>query len=106
MIDTILKVYNANALGALSPWVAFGGVYAAATPIAMLGTAKAQALVLTAVANTPAAASPATLTATKSIISPDNNFQLIFNSTLREVPLKWDVFLQDSGGTGSLVTLS
>ena len=72
----------------------------------MLGTAKAQALVLTAVANTPAATSPATLTATKSIISPDNNFQLIFNSTLREVPLKWDVFLVDTGGTGSLVSLT
>lgn len=104
-IDMIGKIYGAGTTGPLWPWTAtFGVVYAAATPIARLATTVAQALVLTAVAGTPAAASPATLTAAKAIISPDNNMQVVFNSTLREVPLRWDVLLTESASVGSLFT--
>jgi hypothetical protein len=107
-IDTIAKVYAAGSTGPLAAWASSfnGQVYAAAKPIAQLASTAAAALVLTAVANTPAASSPATFTATKSIISPDNNFSLIFNSQLREVPLRWDVLTTDSAGTGSMFALT
>ncbi len=106
-IDTICKVYGAGATGPLAAWVAsLGQVYTAARPIAQLASTAAAPLVLTAVANTPAASSPATFTATKSIVSPDNNFQLIFNSQHREVPLRWDVLTIDTAGVGSLFALT
>ena len=47
------------------------------------------ALVLTAVAGTPAATSPATLTASKAIIAPGFNARLTFGPTLRTVPLRF-----------------
>ena len=107
-IDTICKIYSSSTYGALWPWGTFtaGGVYAAATPISRLASSVAASLVLTAVANTPAAATPATMTASKSIISPDQNLQLIFNSVHREVPLRFDVLLTDTTGTGSLFTMT
>lgn len=106
-IDMICKVYSSVATGALFPWGSgtLGNVYTSALPIAQLANSSPDVLALTAVANTPAASSPATLTASV-IISPDQNFQVILNSTLREVPLRFDALLQDSGGTGSLFTVS
>lgn len=105
-IDTTCKLYNTVARDALFPFGgAFGTTFTAANPIAKLGTALNHSLVLTAVANTSAAASPATLTA-KSVLSPDNNSQIIFNSVHREVPLRWDVLTTESGGTGSLFTVT
>lgn len=102
-IDTICKVYAAITRDALFPWAgAFGRVFNAANPIAKLASASLDAIVLTAVANTSAAASPATLTAPSVRLSPDNNLQIIFNSVHREVPLRWDVLLTESGGVGSL----
>lgn len=110
-IDTICKVYGANSVGALSPWMlglALGNVYTAGLPISQLGSAAARPLVLTAVPFTPAAvaAAPATLTVAKSIISPDQDFTLIFNSVLREVPLRWDALLVDTVGTGSVFVVT
>ena len=103
-IDTICRVYSSVTRNALMPWTGtFGRVYDAANPIAQLASVRNDTLVLTAVAATPAAtAGPATFTATGVTISPDNNLQIVLNSTLREVPLRWDVLLKDSGGTGSL----
>lgn len=107
-LDTICKVYSNATMVTFLPFAAgvSGQVWSAAAPIARLASALAKALVLTAVANTPAAASPATLTAAKSIISPDQNLQLIFNSTIREVPLRFDVLATDNAGTGSLFTVT
>jgi hypothetical protein len=102
-VDTICKVY-ANALRAVFwPWTGtLGAVYTAALPIAQLGSAQTAALVLTSVANTPAASTPATLTVGKAILSPGQNMAIIFNSMLREVPMRWDALLSDAAGTGSL----
>jgi hypothetical protein len=107
-IDTICKVYSSVTRGAFWPWMTtVGQVYNAAFPISQLGSAINNILLLTAVANTPAAVAQSPLTCTANvIISPDNNLQIVFNSTLREVPLKFDVLLRDSGGTGSLFTMT
>lgn len=103
-IDAIFKVYGAGTTGPLWPWATpLGTVYTAALPIAQLANSSPDVLILTAVANTPAAASPATLTSSV-ILSPDNNLTVKLDSTLREVPLRWDSLLQDSAGTGSLFT--
>ncbi len=103
-IETDCKVYDDNTVSAFWGWQGtLGQVYDAANPIALLGTTAAKQLVLTAVANTSAEADPATLAAL-AIISPDQNLQLIFNSTIREVPLRFDVLTTDSTGTGSLFT--
>ena len=48
----------------------------------------AGALVLTAVAGTPAASTPATLTATNAIMAEDFDIELLFDSRLREVPVR------------------
>mgnify|MGYP000857433249 FL=1 len=48
-------------------------------------------LVLTAVAGTPAASSPATLTATRSILAPGFGTRLVFGPTVRTVPLRFQL---------------
>lgn len=48
-------------------------------------------LVLTAVAGTPAATSPATLTATRSILAPGFGTRILFGPTLRTVPLRFQL---------------
>src|SRR5688500_2300542 len=58
-------VYNVtNTVPAFYPWGSMGVIATTAAPIGRLGTNVASSLVLTAVANTPAASTPATLTAT------------------------------------------
>ncbi len=107
-IDAIFRVYAAITRDALFPWAgAFGRVYNAANPLGTLASVTPDAIVLTAVANTPAASNgPATLTCPVVILSPDNDLSLVLNSTVRDVPLKWDVLLSDSGGVGTLFTTS
>ncbi len=106
-IDTICKVYAAVTRDALFPWsgaTGFGRVYNAANPIGKLASGSVDALVFTAVANTSAASSPASLTAPSVKLSPDNNLAIVLNSTIREVPLRWDVLVTDSAAVGSLFT--
>lgn len=104
-IDCICKVYAAITRDALFPWAgAFGRVYNAALPIAGLASVAPDALIFTSVANTPAASSPATLTAPCVTLSPDNNLQIVLNSTIREVPLRWDVIMTETAAVGSLFT--
>lgn len=98
------QLYNANVLAAFYPWGTFGQIATAAAPIGRLAINVASALVLTAVANTPAAASPATLTASKSIIAPNNNGRLLFNSKHRKVPVSLLLLPSESGGTVTFFT--
>lgn len=104
-IECIGKVYGAGVTGPLWPWAApFGTVYNAGSPIGQLANTAPDTLLLTAVSGTPAAsAGPVTLTS-NVIISPDSQQQINFNSTLREVPLRFDALLQDTAGTGTLFT--
>ena len=104
-IDCVCKIYAAVTRDALFPWsgpTGFGRVYNAANPIGKLASSALDALIFTSVAGTSAAASPATLTAPSVKLSPDNNSAIILNSTIRDVPLRWDVLLTDSAGVGSL----
>lgn len=56
------------------------------------------ALVLTSTAGTPAATSPATLTASKAILAPGFTPRIVFGPTLRKVPLRFRCFPYDSAG--------
>ena len=92
--------YKAGSISPFWPWG--GGLGSMATPgapIAQLFSNVAQAMVLSSTANTPAATSPASLTASKSILAPNNPAKLLFNSTLRKVPVRLAV-LPVSDGTG------
>lgn len=108
-IDTTCMVYTANIKTVFWPWTGtFGVVYNTTNPIAQLASTAGKSLVLTTVANTPAAAGagPNTVTANPSIISPDNDQTLVLNSQLREVPLRFDCLTTDSTGTGSVIALT
>lgn len=83
-----------------SQWV----LSAAATPIGRLGSDIALAFVMTATANTPASASPATLTATKAIIPPGFNTEILYDSRLREVPVQLQFLPVNSAGTVTWAT--
>jgi len=77
--------YNAGAVSTvISPWAALGllGV------IAQLGSALAKPFVLTSTVGTPAAASPATLTATLAKLAPNTNTEIGFGPNGREVPVR------------------
>lgn len=82
------KAYKAGSTSPFWPWGAMGVMVTTAAPIGRLASAVASAFVLTAVANTPAAAAPATLTATKAILAPNFSGDLLFNSKLRRVPVR------------------
>lgn len=106
-IDTICRVYSSITNSALTPWAAvWGRVYSSLFPIGSVASITGQQpLVLTAVANTPAAlAGPVTLTA-KVVIAADQ-LQMVFNSQARDVPLRFDVYVQDNSGVGTLFTTS
>lgn len=61
---------------------------AAATPIGRLASAIASAFVMTSTANTPAAATPASITSPSAIIAPSYNTKLLYDSRLRQLPLR------------------
>lgn len=87
-VDYMAKEYKAGPIAACWPWAARGVLSDTATPVGRLASALADAFVLTAVANTPAAATPATHTATLSILAPNFDVKTLFDSKLRELPLR------------------
>mgnify|MGYP000988842600 CR=1 FL=1 len=94
--------------GGISPIYPFASslwtLSAAATPIGRLASDIAQSLVLTSTASTPAAATPASLTATKAIVPPNFSVDLLYDSRLREVPVQLVFLPVASGGTVTWVT--
>ncbi len=74
------------------------GTFGLAGIIGRLASNIALATVLTSTAGTPAAASPATLTATYSLLAPNNPARLLFSSKLRKVPVRLACLLYDTGG--------
>lgn len=105
MIDTIYRGADWGMQAqAMEAWLT--GVLDAAYPFAALGVVGligrlgsniATALVLTATAGTPAAASPASLTATKAKLAPNSQPRFSFNSELREVPFRMVFYPYDAG---------
>lgn len=66
-----------------------------------VGQSLAKSLILTAVAGTPAAATPATLTLPNSILAEGFPVELLFAPDLREVPLRQRVYPNSSGVFGT-----
>jgi hypothetical protein len=91
-------------LAAFWPWGSLGVIFTAAAPIARLASAVAAAMVLTSTANTPAAASPASLTGSLSILAPNYPGSLLFDSRLREVPVRLALLPSVNSGTGTHFT--
>lgn len=82
------KAYKAGSITPFWPWGALGIMSTSAAPIGRLASAVASSMVLSAVANTPAAAAPASLTIAKSILAANSPAKLLFNSKLRQVPVR------------------
>ncbi len=87
------KAYKAGSTTPFWPWSALGRLGV----IGRLASDVASATVLTATTGTPAAAAPATLTAGKSILAPNNPATLLFNSKLRQVPVRLACLAYDQG---------
>lgn len=86
--------YKAGPIAAWYPWSATAG---ALGTIGRLAYAVSLALVLTAVSGTPAAATPATLTASRAIIPPTDTSKIMFGPMVRTVPLRLQLLPYTSG---------
>lgn len=86
------KEYKAGSLAAfLQRWggaANMGVISTPALPLGRLASASAQPMVLTATAGTPAAATPASLTASLAQLAPGYNPKILFDSRLRHVPIR------------------
>ncbi len=81
------------------PFDLFGVHSSAALPIGRLATTAASDIVLTAVANTPAASEgPITLTGPTAILPPNSNQRLMFSSRVRKVPCRLALLPAEAGG--------
>ena len=87
-LQFIGKAYKAGAITPFWPWGTLGKLSTASAPIGRLASDVASAMVLTSTAATPAVATPATITASKSILAPNNPATLLYNSELRNVPIR------------------
>jgi hypothetical protein len=68
--------------------------------IGLLSSDLAKVLILTAQANSPAAATGTTpLTANKAILSPENDVEILFGPDERDIPVVFDLLLYDDSGT-------
>ncbi|HYH63263.1 MAG TPA: hypothetical protein VD866_01050, partial [Urbifossiella sp.] len=88
--NAVFREYKAGSISILTR--PFGGTLGlltnAANPMGVLLSDKAQALVLTATASTPAALTPATLTASKSILAENYPVKIVHDSRLKELPIR------------------
>lgn len=87
--------------GSILPYWPYGGgamgiMRNASNPIGKRASDVADSIVLTSTAGTPAAAAPATLTATYAALAPGQQSTLKFTSKLRRVPLFWQLLPYDS----------
>jgi hypothetical protein len=80
--------YKAGSITPFWPWAGLGILSTLAGPIGRLASNVAGSMSLTSTPNTPAAASPATLTAPSAILAPNQSARLLYNSKLRKVPVR------------------
>jgi hypothetical protein len=95
------KEFIAGALAAMWPWGGLGFIRNTAAPIGRRASDAAQALVLTATANTPAASttpSTDTFTATYAVQAPSQSSTIRLSTTLRRVPVFLQLLPYVSGG--------
>ena len=93
------REYLSGALTAFWPYGSLGVMATTAAPIGRLASDLAKAMVLTAAANTPAAAKPATLTGSLALLAPNFDARLLFYPKLREVPVRLALLPSVSTGT-------
>ena len=89
----------AGVLKAVAPYSGWAGTGASSFAPGTVGAAdtdNAGILVLTATASTPAAASPATLTATYAMQQEDDDVEMLFGPQHRVAPFNFRVFLNYS----------
>lgn len=98
--------YKAGVIATFWPYGAMGVIHTTAAPIARLASDIAQAIVLTATGNTPAAAAPATLTGSKALLSPDFPVSIVFDSRLRVTPVQLTLLPSVASGTLSAFTIT
>jgi len=99
--DWTMLEYNAAA--ALSAFYPFGSAWLTMDAvIGVLDSSKYGSLVLTAVAGTPAAASPATVTLPRSIIMEGFDVALLMAPDLRTVPMRMRHYVGSGGVFGTL----
>jgi hypothetical protein len=89
--------YKAGTIAPFWPWGALGVMHTTAAPIGRRASDVAVPHVLTAVANTPAAASPASVTGVLAILAPNNSAKLLFSSKVRIVPVRLQYLPYDAG---------
>lgn len=87
------KAYKSGSITPFWPWGALGAM----GTIGRLGSDVGAAMLLTATAGTPAATSPANLTANKSILAENFPARLLFSSVLRTVPVRLRCLPYDAG---------
>lgn len=92
------RAYKAGSIAAFWPYGALGVISTSAAPIARLASAIAGAFVLSATANTPAATSPASLTANLALLAPNFDARLLYDSRLRDVPCRLQLLPFSSSG--------
>ena len=80
--------YKSGTTSPFWPWALLGKMATTALPIARLASNVASTFVLTATANTPAATSPATVTANLAILAPNYPARWLYSSRLRTVPIR------------------
>lgn len=88
-----------NATGALAAFWPYGTAYLSMGVMGRLDSAIAGVLVLTAIAGTPAAAAPASITMNKVILAEGFPVDLLFYPDLREVPLRLQSYPYISSNT-------
>lgn len=99
--------YKSATVAPFFPFGTFGVAFSSAVPIGVRMSDRAKAFVLTSIANTPAAAAPASITAGLAILAPGQNLRLNYNTTLRTVPIVLQALPQGSvSGSGVAVTLT
>lgn len=103
------KEWTTTVLAAVTPYSAMvdtGAGFLGPGVIGRLDTGIAQALVLTATTGTAAASSPATMTATYSILAENFNVEWLLGPEHRIVPIRFRIYPYDDTGTIKYLTVT
>jgi hypothetical protein len=104
-LQYLARAYKAGSTTPFWPWGggSLGVMVTAASPIGQLASNVAVATVLSSTANTPAAAAPASLTASKALLAPNFDGRLLYDSRLREVPTRLQLLPYTSNPSTTIV---
>ncbi|WP_020474929.1 hypothetical protein [Zavarzinella formosa] len=105
-LQFLCKAYKAGSITPFWPWGALGVHSTVVAPISRLASDVATAVVLTATADTPAETAPASLTGSLAILAPNSPAKLLFNSKLRQVPVRLQLLPDVDDGTVSWFTIT